>query len=82
MRVHVCVPVIKGLPYEDTSCESRNTQQDLSLLSERDTQKTETGERRESKKCRGRNKYDSELETQRGNTETNRHVETCRHRKM
>lgn len=47
MRVHVFVSIIKGLPYEDTLCESRNTQQDLSLLSEahitRETQKTETG---------------------------------------
>lgn len=45
MRVHVCVSAIKGLPYEGTLCESRNTQQDLSLLSEahryrlRETQK-------------------------------------------
>lgn len=50
MRVHVCVSAIKGLPYEGTLCESRNTQQDLSLLSEahryrlRETQKTETGD--------------------------------------
>lgn len=63
MRVHVCVFVIKGLPYEDTSCESRNTQQHLSMLSKahahklRETQKTEAGEG-------GGNRYDCERETQ------------------
>lgn len=51
MRVHVCVSVTKGLPYEGTLCGSRNTQQDLSVLGEahryrlRKTQKTETGDR-------------------------------------
>lgn len=50
VRVHLCVSVIKGLPYEGTLCGSRNTQQDLSMLSEahryrlRKTQKTETGD--------------------------------------
>lgn len=35
--VHVCVSVIKGLPYEDILCGSRNTQKDLSLLCEAPT---------------------------------------------
>lgn len=30
--VHVCGSFIKGLPYEDASCESRNTQRDLALV--------------------------------------------------
>lgn len=30
--MHVCGSFIKGLPYEDASCESRNTQRDLALM--------------------------------------------------
>lgn len=79
MRVHVCVSVIKGLPYEGTLCESRNTQQDLSLLSEahryklRESQKTETGDggRRERK---AEEELDSEHETQERRRNTHRKI--------
>ncbi len=67
MHVHVCVSVIKGLPYEDTSHESRNTLQDLSLLSETHTHththknKTEAADGGKGE-SRGRRRYDSDLE--------------------
>lgn len=60
----------KGISSEDASCDSRNTQQDPSVLSKADTKthklrealKTQTGEGGR-KKSRGTNWNDSELVT-------------------
>lgn len=84
VSVHVCVSVIKGLPYEDTSCESRNAQQDLSLLSEAHTQTERNTENRKQVK-EGERRAEEEtdmtvsLRHKEKNGETNR--DTCRHRK-
>lgn len=51
MRGLVCVAFINGLPYEDTACESRNSQQDLSLVSEaHDTDRSTSSESKQERK--------------------------------
>lgn len=76
MRVHVCVLVIKGLPYEDTLCESRNTQQDLSPLSEAHTQTHKLRDYRKQKRAEEEINMTLSLrhkeEYRQKNTETNR----------
>lgn len=65
-RCLVCGAFINGLPYEDTSCESRSTQRDPSVLSEAhgDLWKKEKnwGRKNRNRWPGGRNRYGTECD--------------------